>query len=93
MGAKGTAVLDFTSTYSEEASVVVPVASILSGSHVEAFFMLESTAGNTVDDHDQAAVLCQLVCGNIVAGTSFTIYGRLKEGLAKDTFNVRWVWD
>ena len=91
--ATGTAVLDFGATPVDEASVVVTgQALIVSGSFVEAFFMRETTADNGVDEHIEAAALCPLACGNIVAGTGFTIYASTLAMLGIGTFNVRWVW-
>jgi len=91
--ATGTAVLDFGATPADEASVTVTgQTGIVSGSHVEAFFMRESTADNDVDEHVEAAALCPLVCGSIVAGTGFTIYASTLAMLGIGTFNVRWVW-
>lgn len=91
--ATGTAVLDFGATPADEASVVVTgQAAIASGSHVEAFFMREATGDNTVEEHEEAAALCPLVCGVIVAGTGFTIYAHPIAGLGLGTFNVRWAW-
>jgi hypothetical protein len=94
MGAQGTAVLDFTSTPSQDAQVAVTgQATIVAGSHAEAFWMVESTATNDADDHEQAATLCKLVCSDVVAGTGFTIRARPLHALATGTFNVRWVWN
>jgi hypothetical protein len=91
--ATGTAVLDFGATPAEEASVAVTgQAGILAGSHVEAFFMRESTADNSIDEHEEAAALCPLVCGDIVAGTGFTIKAMAIAALGLGTFNVRWAW-
>jgi len=90
---KGTAVLDFTATPSESASIAVTgQAGIIAGSHVEAFFMKESTSDNTVDEHEEAAALCPLVVGDIIAGTGFTIFAHPIAMLGVGTFNVRWVW-
>lgn len=94
MGAQGTAVLDFGASPAEEASVVVTgQAGIVSGSHVEAFFMRESTSDNSNEEHEEAAALCPLVCGDIVAGTGFTIYAHPIAALGLGTYNVRWVWN
>ena len=94
MGAKGTAVLDFGATPADQASVVVTgQAGIAAGSDVEAYFMRETTSDNGVDEHEEAAALCPLVCGDIVAGTGFTIYAHPLAMLGTGTFNVRWVWD
>lgn len=89
----GTAILDFGSTPTDTASVVVTgQAGIVAGSDVEAFFMRQATGDNAVEEHEQAAVLCPLICGAIVAGTGFTIFARtlMNSVLGKGTFNVRW---
>lgn len=94
MGAQGTATLDFTSTPSEETSVAVTgQTGIGAGSAVEAFFMRETSADNGVDEHEEAAALCPLVCGNIVAGTGFTIYAHPIAAVGIGQFTVRWVWN
>jgi hypothetical protein len=91
--ATGTAVLDFGATPADEANVVVTgQAGILAGSHVEAFFMKEATASNDVDEHAEAAALCPLVCGSIVAGVGFTIFAAALAACGLGQFNVRWVW-
>ncbi len=89
----GTAVLNFGATPTDEASVAVTgQAAIASGSHVEAYFMRESTAENTLEEHEEAAALCPLVCGAIVAGTGFTIYAHPIAMLGVGQFTVRWAW-
>lgn len=91
--ATGTAVLDFGASPAESASVAVTgQAAILAGSHVEAFFMRETTGDNGVDEHEEAAALCPLVCGAIVAGTGFTIYAHPIAMLGLGTFTLRWAW-
>ena len=91
--ATGTATLDFGATPADTASVVVTgQAGIASGSFVEAFFMRETTADNGVDEHEEAASLCPLICGSIVAGTGFTIFAHTLAMLGLGTFNVKWVW-
>lgn len=93
MGAKGTATLDFGATPSDSASVAVTgQAGILAGSAAEAFFMREATADNSAEEHEQASAVVRLVCGSVVAGTGFTIYANVTDGLATGQFNVRWVW-
>lgn len=94
MGAQGTAVLDFGATPADEATVAVTgQAAIIAGSHCEAFFMKESTADNSTDEHEEAAALCPLVCESVIAGTGFTIRGMPIAGLGTGQFNVRWVWN
>lgn len=93
MGAQGTATIDFTSTPSEEATVVVSgQAGFVSTSLVEAFFMHgDSTADNGVDEHEEAAALCPLSCKWTVDG-SFEIKAMPIAMLGIGTFKVHWVW-
>jgi len=93
MSSVGTAVLDFGSTPTDTASIVVTgQTGILSTSYVEAFFMQESTSSNGTDEHTEVATLCPLVCGSIVVGTGFTIFANPIAAFGTGTFNVRWVW-
>jgi len=89
--ATGTATLDFTSSGSQLAQVnVTGQAGILSGSNIEAFLQAnDSTADNTAFAHQ--VVPLRVRCGNVVAGTGFTIYGVSDWSLFK-TYLVRWVW-
>lgn len=89
----GTALLDFGATATDEASVVITgQTSIADASHIEAFFMRDVTADNGADEHDQAAASVQLVAGDIVAGTGFTIHGTALIGFAIGGFTIHWVW-
>lgn len=91
--ATGTATLNFGATPANEASVVVTgQTAILANSQVEAYFMLDSTADNGVDEHEQAKAMCSLVCGSIVPGVGFTIKGTVLLGFATGQFTVHWVW-
>jgi hypothetical protein len=85
----------FLPVLTDTASVVVTgQTGIVSGSHVEAFFQhSDSTASNTTDDHEQASSCCRLSCGDIVAGTGFTITAVPLAGQMSGTFTVRWVWN
>lgn len=77
---------------SNESSVAVTgQTGITAGSHVEAWYMAETLGGKTANDHSYMAALSELSCGNIVAGTGFTIYGRSIEKL-QGSFTVHWVW-
>jgi hypothetical protein len=89
----GTATIDFGSwPGANETSVVVTgQAGINSTSNVEAYFMAESTADHTVSDHEYAPCFIKLACGNIVVGTSFTIFARCADQM-QGTFKVHWVW-
>lgn len=71
----GTALLDFGSfPGASDASVVVTgQTGIASGSFVEAWISPSVTADHTADEH--VVETLEVVAGNIVAGTGFTIYG------------------
>lgn len=89
----GTATISFGSTPTSEGSVTVTgQGSILSGSFVEAFLMVESATGNTVDDVKFAGVSLRIIVGDIVASTGFTIYATAISGLITGDVNIRWVW-
>ena len=93
---QGTATLTFGTAASRDIyaeSVVTGQAGILSTSKVEAYFMDDSTSDHSADEHVMASGVIDLVCGAVVAGTGFTIYGiaREKYGVVGG-FTVRWVW-
>lgn len=91
--ATGTAILNFGSTPAFEASVTLTgQGAIQSSSHIEAFFMLDTTADNGIDEHEQAKAMCSLVCGSIVVGVGFTIKATALLGFATGQFTVHWVW-
>jgi hypothetical protein len=93
MATQGAAVLDFGSTGSDIASVAVTgQASILVGSDVDAYWMAVATADNAADAHLMAASMIQLVVGDVIAGTGFTIYGVCPAQGVTGTWNVQWVW-
>jgi len=93
MATQGVAVLDFGATGSDLATVVVTgQTGIVAGSDIDAYFMAEASADNAADAHVMAAAMVQLVCGAIVAGTGFTIYGVSHDGGVTGTLNVQWVW-
>lgn len=73
--ATGTVLLDFGAfPGNSDASVVIGgQALILSGSLVEAWIFPIATADHTADE--QMLETLRVFAGNIVAGTSFTIYG------------------
>lgn len=91
MAGTGAAVLDFgAAPGSSSASVAVTgQGSILSTSHVEAWLMAEATASHNAIEH--LIVPMQVRCGDVVAGTGFTIHAATELRLT-GTFAVRWVW-
>ena len=87
----GTAVVDFGSTPSTEASVVVTgQAGVSLSSTIDAFVQGSTTADNTATDHRFAGISFKLLADDIVAGTGFTIYVTTIAGLATGTFNIKW---
>jgi hypothetical protein len=99
MGAQGIATLDFGAFPGDtEATVVITgQAGILAGSLIEAWIRPETTADHSADEARVEDL--DIVAGNIVAGTGFTIYGlhqHVVEGFGTDiygAFSVGWVWN
>lgn len=75
MGATGTATLDFGAFpgASDASLVITGQVGILAGSLIEAWLRPAATADHTADEH--VVETLQVMAGNIVAGTGFTIYG------------------
>lgn len=93
---QGTATLTFGTAASRDIyaeAVVTGQAGILSTSKVEAYFMDDTTADHSADEHILAGSMMDLVCGSVVAGTGFTVYAlaREKQGLVGG-WTVRWIW-
>ncbi len=74
MGAQGTTTVDFGAFpgVSDTSVAVTGQASIVAGSLVEAWIRLEATADHSADEHMVESI--QVMAGNIVAATGFTIY-------------------
>lgn len=93
MATVGSATLNFGSIGSStpEASVAVTgQAGIGSSSKVEAWVRLVSTTEHSTDE--VLAEQLDVLAGNIVAGTGFTIYGSPREGVTYGTYTIDWVW-
>lgn len=90
---RGVATIDFGAfPGSNEASVVVTgQTAILSDSVIEPFIMSETSADYTANDHRYIGLFAKFTCGDIVAGTGFTIFGISTEKLT-GRFSIRWVW-
>lgn len=91
MSGSGIATINFGSgTGSDFTSVVVTgQTGITTGATCEAWMMYETSSDHTADEH--LIVPINLRCGDIVAGTGFTIYAA-SEWLLNGTFSVRWAW-
>lgn len=89
----GTATIDFGATLSEEASVVVTgQTGITTGCYCEAFVShQDTTVDNGTTQHQYAGYSFKLTCGEIVAGTSFTIRAYSSLMPASGTFKLRYV--
>lgn len=93
MATQGETPIDFGATGTDHASVAVTgQAGILAASDVDAYWMATSTSDNDEVAHRLAASLVQLVVGDIIAGTGFTIYGICSDACVTKTFKVQWVW-
>jgi len=89
----GESVIDF-GEFPGSNQVIVSVTGqslITTESHVEAFFMAETTSDHTPADHAFADTLVDLTCGVPIAGTGFSIYATSWQKM-QGTFKVRWVW-
>jgi hypothetical protein len=89
-GAAGTTTVDFGATPVDYASFTVTDPGIGATDYVEAFFMMDSTVDNTVEDHERAAVFCRLTC--LPAAGSFTLKIYSLMGLMSGHFKVRYAY-
>lgn len=89
----GTATLDFGSAPGTNITTVVVTgqAGITSDSHVEPWFMGETTATHNAYEHMVAPIKVTVDKSSIVAGTGFTITA-VTEWRLTGTFIVHWVW-
>lgn len=95
MGAQGTATLNFGAFPgdSDTSVAITGQTGIQSTSLVEAWILPAATADHSADEH--LVETLDVVAGNIVAGTGFTIYG-INEGFGSMIYgqwNVAWVWN
>lgn len=75
-GAAGTTTINFGAFPggSDATATVTGQTGILSGSVVQAWIVAQDTADHTADEHRVETI--SVTCGNIVAGTGFTIYAQ-----------------
>ena len=87
----GSATLDFGSTMTDAASVVVTGETwVTTTSPIHAFFVGDTTSDNTADDHEHASHSVDLSVITRVAGTGFTISAYAHDDFATGQFTVRW---
>lgn len=94
MGAQGSATLDFGAFpgTSDTTIAVTGQTGILAGSDVEAWILPATTADHSVDEHRYEDLV--VMADTIVAGTGFTIFGRVGDlaGFLYGKWNIGWVW-
>jgi len=87
----GTTQVDFGSTAGQFLLIAVTGQSnILSTSKVRAWIPARATSDHNIEEH--VVVPINVKCGNIVDGTSFTIY-LFSELSLTGKFNVDWEWE
>lgn len=93
MGDTGSATLNFgAAPGSSYATVdVTGQAGITGTSKVEAFLMSETSTDHNTIEHQLFARYFGITCGNIVAGTGFTVYAVTDLRLT-GAVKVNWVW-
>ncbi len=93
MAVTGTATLDFTTTPSEETTLVVTgQAGLISTTHIEAWIQgNDVTSDNGADEHAEFSAMCPLACKWTVDG-SFEIKAMPIGALGLGTFLVHWAW-
>ena len=88
--ATGSAVVDFGSGATDTSVAVVGQSAILTTSMLDAWLSAMPSSNNGSDEH--WAEDLEIVAGNLVAGTGFTIYAKCRTGRAFGQFNVQWAW-
>ncbi len=91
---QGTATIDFGSAPGGQRAIVTVTGQtgiVATGGHVEAFWMGDTSADHSDYEHQMAAMICALTCGNIVDNTSFDIVAA-SEIRMRGAFTVHWVW-
>lgn len=89
MSTQGTATIDFGSSPVDEATFNIIDASLSGLTYAEAWFMRDSTADNSVDEHEQIAGRARATCS--ISGTTLTIYVEILVGFVNGTFKIRYV--
>ena len=92
MPGTGTTVVDFGSGGASDAKVVITgQTGILTSSRIGAWIEATATADHSADEHWVEEI--EVVPGNIVAGTGFTIYARTRTATELfGRFTVGWAW-
>jgi hypothetical protein len=88
---KGSTTVDFGASSTDVQVAITGQTGILTGSSVKAWLNPSATASNTADNYwlDDLEILA----GNILAGTGFTIYAKCNTALAHGIYNINWEWN
>ena len=89
MGMMKTITVDFGSTPIDTKSFTDVDAGLAGLTYVEAWVMLDTTAGNGVTFHEMANSLMHFVCS--ITGTTLTLISNVIAGRVTGTFSVRYV--
>jgi hypothetical protein len=89
-GTTGTVVVDFGTGKLDTSAVVTGHAAIVSGSRCNAWLSGVASANNLVDAG--FAEPLDMLAGDIVVGTGFTVYVFCRSGRAFGQYNVNWSW-
>lgn len=90
-GAGGYATVDFGSGGASDTTInITGQAGITAGSVVIAAISPAATATHSADEHVVESI--EVMAGNIVAGTGFTIYARTTTEVLRGEWNVAWNW-
>jgi hypothetical protein len=91
---QGIKTIDFGSTPTDEASLVVTGLTDMTATTNIIVFMQDddSTADNTADDHKALNYFAKCSASSRVAGVGFTINIRLLAGYAKGTYKVHYIF-
>jgi hypothetical protein len=93
MSVQGTTTIDF-GAYPGKADARLAItgqAAIGSGALVDAWIMPAATADHSIDEH--VAEQIDVMAGDVVAGTGFTIFARGRHGSLYGLWSVAWVWN
>jgi hypothetical protein len=87
----GQTTINFGTGKQDVSIAVTGQAGILSNSLVEAWVFPAITASNTPDNHWVEDL--EIMAGNVIAGTGFTIYAKCNTLKAHGIYNIAWVWN
>lgn len=88
MGTQSTTTVDFGAVPVDEGSFVIVDANLAGLTYAEVWIMMDSTADNTVLDHEIANALMRTACS--ISGTNLTVHCFVEAGLVTGQFKLRY---